>query len=174
MLNSRYPDQVCSVARAVEVVGERWTMLILRDAMFGISRFEGFLGSLGIARNVLTDRLGHLVAEGVLIRRPYGQGQTRFDYTLSEKGRELGVAALALMKWGDRHYPTAGGPPRLSEHRDCGGSVDVSLTCSEHGGGLTVRELMMVPGPGARGAKTAAAERGKQNERITAQYHGES
>jgi DNA-binding HxlR family transcriptional regulator len=156
MLNSRYPDQVCSVARALEVVGERWTLLVLRDAMFGISRFEGFLGSLGIARNVLTDRLDHLVAEGVLIRRPYGRGQGRFDYRLSDKGRELGIAVLALMEWGDRHYLARGGPPRLSQHRDCGGSVDVSLVCSEHGSGLTVRDLALVPGPGARGPVAAA------------------
>jgi DNA-binding HxlR family transcriptional regulator len=149
MLNSRYPDQVCSVARALEVVGERWSLLILRDAMFGVSRFEGFQESLGIARNVLTDRLDHLVAEGVLIRRPYGRGQGRFDYALTDKGRELGVAVLALMEWGDRHYPAAGGPPRLSKHRDCGGTVDLSLVCSDHGRGLTVQDLSLVPGPGA-------------------------
>jgi DNA-binding HxlR family transcriptional regulator len=157
MLNSRYPDQVCSVARALEVVGERWTLLILRDAMLGVSRFEGFLASLGIARNVLADRLDHLVTEGVLVRRPYGQGQHRFDYRLTEKGGELGVAVLALMKWGDQHYPAPGGPPRLSQHRDCGGIVDVSLRCSEHGSGLTTRDLALVPGPGARYPDTAAA-----------------
>jgi DNA-binding HxlR family transcriptional regulator len=150
MLNSRYPDQVCSVARALEVVGERWTLLILRDAMLGVSRFEAFLRSLSIARNVLASRLEHLVTEGVLIRNPYGQGQGRFDYALSDKGRELGVAVLALMEWGDRHYPAVGGPPRLSQHRDCGASVDVSLTCSRHGSGLTVRDLTLPPGPGAK------------------------
>src|SRR5688572_5177846 len=69
VLKSTYPDQVCSVARALEVVGERWTLLILRDAMLGISRFEAFLERLGIARNVLADRLDHLVSEGVLVRR---------------------------------------------------------------------------------------------------------
>jgi DNA-binding HxlR family transcriptional regulator len=162
MLNSRYPDQVCSVARALEVVGERWTILILRDAMFGVSRFEGFQESLGIARNVLTDRLDRLVTEGVLVRRPYGQGQGRFDYCLTDKGRELGVAVLALMEWGDRHYPAPGGPPRLSQHRDCGGTVDVSLMCSEHGSGLTVRDLALVPGPGARRPDIATAVPGRR------------
>ena len=147
MLKSRYPDQICSVARSLEVVGERWSLLILRDAMFGVSRFEGFLTSLGIARNVLTDRLDHLVHEGVLVRQPYGRN--RFDYRLTEKGRELGVAMLALMKWGDRHYPAAGGPPRLGQHRGCGASVDVSLTCERHGSGLTVQDLALPPGPGA-------------------------
>jgi DNA-binding HxlR family transcriptional regulator len=161
MLNSRYPDQVCSVARALEVVGERWTLLILRDAMLGVSRFEGFQESLGIARNVLTDRLDHLVTEGVLVRRPYGQGQGRFDYGLTDKGRELGVAVLALMEWGDRHYPASGGPPRLSQHRDCGGTVDVSLMCSEHGNGLAVKDLALVPGPGARRPDVAAAVPGR-------------
>jgi DNA-binding HxlR family transcriptional regulator len=149
MLNSRYPNQVCSIARALEVVGERWSLLILRDAMFGVSRFEGFQESLGIARNVLTDRLDHLVAEGVLVRRPYGRGQRRFDYGLTDKGRELGVAMVALKDWGDRHYPAPGGPPRLSQHRDCGGSVDVILSCGEHGSDLGVKDLALVPGPGA-------------------------
>lgn len=149
VLKSTYPDQVCSVARALEVVGERWTLLILRDAMLGISRFEAFLERLGIARNVLADRLDHLVSEGVLVRRPYGRGQGRFDYGLSDKGRDLGVVVLALMNWGDRHYPSPGGPPRLSQHRDCGGNVDVALRCTEHGNDLTTRELVMLPGPGA-------------------------
>ena len=156
MLNSRYPGQVCSVARALEVVGERWTLLILRDAMLGVSRFEGFLDSLGIARNVLADRLEHLVTEGVLIRQPYGQGQGRFDYVLSDKGRELGIAVLALMQWGDRHYPTPGGSPRLRLHRDCGASVDVSLRCTEHGSSLTARDLSLPPGPGAKRPNRAA------------------
>ncbi len=149
MLKSRYPNQVCSVARALEVVGERWSLLILRDAMFGVSRFEEFQGSLEIARNVLTDRLDLLVREGVLTRRPYGQGKRRFDYTLTDKGRELGIAVLALMEWGDRHYPAAGGPPRLAQHRDCGDVVTTSLTCDRHGSGLTVRDLALVPGPAA-------------------------
>ncbi len=150
MLNARYPDQVCSIARALEVVGERWSLLIVRDAMFGVSRFEGFLDSLGIARNVLTDRLDHLVAEGVLVRRPYGAAQRRFDYVLSDKGRELGVAMVALKDWGDRYYPDPGGLPRLSQHRDCGKSIDVLLSCREHGSDVPVRDLALVPGPGAK------------------------
>ncbi|MGH2383937.1 MAG: winged helix-turn-helix transcriptional regulator [Candidatus Limnocylindria bacterium] len=160
MLNSRYPDQVCSVARALEVVGERWSLLILRDAMLGVTRFEGFLGSLGIARNVLTDRLDHLVSEGVLARRPYGRGQGRFDYEMTDKGRGLGVAVLALMKWGDRHYPAPGGPPRLSQHRDCGSSVDVSLDCRRHGS-LATRDLSLVPGPGAMRRHNDVAVKGQ-------------
>jgi len=161
MLNSRYPDLVCSVARALEVVGERWTILMIRDAMFGVSRFEGFQESLGIARNVLTDRLDHLVAEGVLIRRPYGRGQGRYDYRLSDKGRELGVTVLALMKWGDEYYPAPGGAPRLSQHRECGASVDVVLSCGEHGSSLTVRDLALVPGPGAARPDVATAVPGR-------------
>jgi DNA-binding HxlR family transcriptional regulator len=148
MLNSRYPDQVCSVARALEVVGERWTLLILRDVMFGVRRFEAFQKSLRIARNVLTERLDHLVTEGVLVRRPYGQGQ-RSDYELTEKGRGLAVAVLGLMEWGDRYYPTPNGPPRLSQHRDCGERVGATMSCSRHGSDLSARELMLLPGPGA-------------------------
>jgi DNA-binding HxlR family transcriptional regulator len=161
MLNSRYPDQVCSVARSLEVVGERWSLLILRDAMFGVRRFEAFQMSLGIARNVLTDRLDHLVTEDVLARRPYGARQDRFDYELTEKGRGLAVAVLALMEWGDRYYPTPGGPPRLSQHRECGERVGATMTCSRHGSDLTARDLMLLPGPGAPALTAGATVEGR-------------
>jgi DNA-binding HxlR family transcriptional regulator len=151
MLNSRYPAQVCSVARALEVVGERWSLLIVRDAMLGVSRFEEFLKSLGVARNILADRLETLVTEGVLIRRPYGSGQGRFEYALSDKGRALAGAVLALMEWGDRFYPTPGGPPRLSQHRDCGATAETGISCSQHGSGLSANDLILVPGPGSAG-----------------------
>lgn len=148
MLHSRYPDQVCSVARALEVVGERWSLLIVRDALQGVRRFDEFQRSLGIARNVLTARLEHLVTEGVLERQPVGGHQRRRAYELTEKGRQLAVVVTALMNWGDRHYPAPGGPPRRLEHDHCGGPVEAGLICSLDGEHVTGPDLTILPGPG--------------------------
>jgi len=123
MLHSRYPELTCSVARALEVIGERWSLLIVRDAVRGVTRFEDFQRSLGLARNVLTARLDHLVCEGVLVRTPYGPTGSRNEYELTDKGRELSVVVIGLSNWGDRHYANPGGPPRKFEHLDCGGPV---------------------------------------------------
>src|SRR3954454_20558053 len=103
MLGRTYDDQVCSVARALEVVGERWTLLIVRDALLGIRRFEDFQRDLGIARNVLTDRLSRLVDLGVLDRVAYSEKPLRHEYRLTEKGLDLWPVVFALGKWGDRH-----------------------------------------------------------------------
>ncbi|HEY0636175.1 MAG TPA: helix-turn-helix domain-containing protein [Pseudonocardiaceae bacterium] len=129
MLRRTYDDQVCSVARALEIVGERWTLLIIRDALLGISRFDGFLTSLGVARNVLTDRLNGLVANGLMERVPYQERPLRHGYHLTPKGRELTTVILALTEWGDRHLAGPDGPPRVAEHQDCGGRVVTGLTC---------------------------------------------
>src|SRR5688572_5843873 len=103
MLQRTYPDQVCSLARALEVLGERWTLLIVRDALLGVTRFDDLLRGLGVARNILTDRLRRLVDAGVLERVEYQQRPPRSEYRLTPVGRELGVAVVALMHWGDRH-----------------------------------------------------------------------
>ncbi|MFI9814589.1 winged helix-turn-helix transcriptional regulator [Saccharothrix variisporea] len=129
MLRRTYDDQTCSIARTLEVVGERWTLLIVRDAVRGVTRFDGFLASLAIARNVLSDRLAGLVRHGVLERVPYQERPPRHEYRLTAKGRELVPALLALMEWGDRHLCDESGPPVVPEHADCGGRVDVHLTC---------------------------------------------
>ncbi|HEX4249448.1 MAG TPA: helix-turn-helix domain-containing protein, partial [Pseudonocardia sp.] len=103
MLGRSYDAEVCSLARALEVVGERWTLLIVRDALLGLSRFEEFSDSLGLARNVLTDRLTGLVRAGVLERVRYQRRPDRFEYRLTAPGRGLAVPVLALMQWGDAH-----------------------------------------------------------------------
>src|SRR6187397_1775615 len=103
MLNREYRDQNCSVARALEIVGERWTLLIIRDAFLGRRRFEEFQESLGIARNVLTDRLNRLVDEGVLERVLYNERPERFEYRLTAKGRDLQIALAGLRQWGDKY-----------------------------------------------------------------------
>src|SRR5689334_2434500 len=103
MLNREYEGQNCSVAGALEVVGERWTLLIIRDAFLGLSRFDEFRESLGIARNVLTDRLNTLVEEGIFERVPYGDRPDRVDYRLTRKGLDLHVALIGLRQWGDKY-----------------------------------------------------------------------
>src|SRR5215218_10310435 len=106
MLHNAYPDQVCSIARALEVVGERWTLLILRDLALGSTRFDQLQESLGIATNVLSSRLERLGAEELVERRRYQERPERHEYLLTEKGRALTPALIALMKWGDRYYAT--------------------------------------------------------------------
>jgi DNA-binding HxlR family transcriptional regulator len=114
VLERTYPGQDCSIARALEVVGERWTLLILRDAVLGLERFEEFQASLGIASNVLTSRLKLLSGEGLLARVPDPQRPGRPKYELTDKGAELAPVLVELMKWGDSHYPAADGRPRLA------------------------------------------------------------
>src|SRR4051794_6526665 len=148
MLGRDYDTQVCSVARALEVVGERWSLLVIRDAFLGVRRFDEFQRSLGIARNVLQTRLERLVDEGILERRLYQERPPRHEYRLTEKGLDLWPVLVALMKWGDRHvYPD--GPPVVMEHRDCGGEVDDRRICTRCGQPLEARDVRPRPGPGA-------------------------
>src|ERR1700758_1963673 len=111
MLKRDYETQNCSVARTLELVGERWTLLIIRDAFLGLRRFDEFQESLGIARNVLTDRLNRLVEEGILERVRYSERPERYEYRLTAKGRELNIALTALRQWGDTYLSEK--PPRL-------------------------------------------------------------
>src|SRR6266516_2846567 len=152
MLDRTYPGQICSVARALEVVGERWSLLILRDALFGFTRFEDFREGLGIASNVLTARLERLVSEGLLERRLYQERPERFEYLLTDKGRGLAPALLMLMKWGDEHYPTEAGPPVVTLHRACGGKVDRRMRCGRCRVRVEFEDLELETGPGLRAA----------------------
>ena len=154
MLQRDYPDQNCSIARSLEVMGERWTLLILRDAVLGLTRFEEFQQSLGIASNVLTNRLKMLCEEGVLERVPDPERPGRPKYVLTEKGAELGPALIVMIKWGDRHYPAPGGPPRLTLHAGCGGNVGADFRCDRCGKQVRPGELELPLGPGAsRGSR---------------------
>ncbi|MEJ2857541.1 MULTISPECIES: winged helix-turn-helix transcriptional regulator [unclassified Saccharothrix] len=141
MLRRTYDGQDCSIARTLEVVGERWTLLIVRDAVHGVTRFDGFLASLPIARNVLSDRLGGLVRHGVMERVPYQERPPRHEYRLTAKGRELVPVLLSLMEWGDRHLCEDSGPV-VPEHVGCGGVVDVHLTCRECSNGVEPAEVV--------------------------------
>jgi DNA-binding HxlR family transcriptional regulator len=155
MLHRDYPDQTCSIARSLEVIGERWTLLILRDAVAGMTRFEEFQESLGIASNVLTNRLKLLCDEHVLerVRDPERPGRPK--YILTGKGRELAPALLVLMKWGDRHYPEPGGPPRLTAHVGCGGNIGADFRCDRCGKPYAPGEIEFLPGPGTAAGRSA-------------------
>ena len=152
MLPRTYEDQNCSIARALEVLGDRWTILVMRDAFMRVRRFDDFQRNLGVARNVLTDRLGRLVEEGILIRVPYQERPARFEYRLTEKGLDLWPIMIALLQWGDRHYPPEAGRPRVVRHRDCGGEITRHLTCEKCGAELGPRDVVAEPGPGALAA----------------------
>jgi DNA-binding HxlR family transcriptional regulator len=158
MLGRSYDDQVCSLARALEIVGERWTFLIIRDAFQGISRFDDFQSSLSVARNVLADRLSRLVEFGVFHRVRYQERPERFEYLLTEKGAELATTIVALMEWGDRHLAGPEGPPRRIEHSTCGGQLTALLYCTGCHTTPSPTEVVTRPGPGADGPSPAARQ----------------
>jgi DNA-binding HxlR family transcriptional regulator len=146
MLKREYEGQVCSVAKTLELVGDRWTLLVIRDVALGLRRFDELLGNLGVASNVLTDRLNRLVSEGVLERVRYSERPERFEYRLTAKGSELGIALLALMQWGDNHLLEK--PPRIARRRRDKSPVSVRLV-AEDGSVVAPRDVELVPGPGA-------------------------
>jgi DNA-binding HxlR family transcriptional regulator len=147
VLPRTYDEEVCSVARALEVVGERWTLLVIRDAFAGVRRFSDFQQRLGVSRKVLAERLDRLVEERVLERRCYQQRPERFEYRLTEKGLGLWKVVAHLMFWGDEHYGVDAGPPRLLLHRGCGGEADARLDCARCGARLERHDIELVPGP---------------------------
>jgi len=139
-----FDDQNCSIARTLAIVGERWTLLVLRDVLLGNRRFEEIRRSLGVASNILSDRLATLVEHGVLTR----SGEPP-EYRVTEKGLELQPVLVALMQWGDRHTAGETGPPMVHVHTACGHDADPRLHCSHCGEPLSARELRVRPGPGA-------------------------
>ena len=150
MLKRTYEDQNCSIARTLELVGERWTLLIVRDAVLGLRRFDEFQQSLGVARNVLTERLNWLVAEGILEREAYSERPPRFEYRLTEKGRELVLPLIALMQWGDRHLSEK--PPRVAHRRSDRSKIRAALVAQD-GAVVSPTEVEVVAGPGLSAAQ---------------------
>jgi len=150
MLNRDYQGQDCSVARALEVVGERWTLLIIRDAFLGLRRFDQFQESLGIARNVLTDRLGRLVEEGIFDRVRYSEHPERYEYRLTRKGRDLGIALAGLRQWGDQYLSQE--PPRVLRRRSDKRPV-IAAFVPEGAAVLRDNEIETVPAAG-RGSES--------------------
>jgi DNA-binding HxlR family transcriptional regulator len=147
VLGRTYEGQNCSIARTLEVVGERWTLLIVRDALLGATRFDEFQVSLGIARNVLASRLASLVENGIFDRVMYQHRPVRHEYRLTAKGRDLGVVVIALMQWGDK-YEAPDGAPRIARHNGCGGRVVAQLACRRCGQRVARGGLGFEAGPG--------------------------
>jgi DNA-binding HxlR family transcriptional regulator len=137
----------CSVAQCLEVVGEWWSMLIVRDAFLGITRFDQFQRRLGISRNILHERLSTLVDAGVLVRVPYSQHPPRDDYRLTDKGRDLWPVITAMRQWGDRHVAPAG-PPITVVHKGCGAVCDAVMVCASCGERVGPRDVSALASPG--------------------------
>jgi DNA-binding HxlR family transcriptional regulator len=139
----------CSIAQCLEVVGDWWSLLILRDVFRGITRFADLEADLGISRNVLNQRLAYLVDQGVLERVAYSEHPPRYDYQLTERGRDLFAVTTAMRQWGDR-WAAPYGPPFEVVHDRCGQVSEAVLTCSVCGEPLTADLVHPVPGPGGR------------------------
>jgi DNA-binding HxlR family transcriptional regulator len=148
MQRSSFREMNCSVAQCLEVVGEWWSLLIIRDAFLGVTRFDDFQERLGISRNILNQRLSHLVEAGVLERVAYCEHPPRFDYRLTAKGKDLWPVVTAMRQWGDRWEAPDGAPLELI-HERCGHVAEVIPTCSACREPVTARDVRAIPGPGA-------------------------
>ncbi len=151
MERSNYQTDNCSIARTLAVLGEKWTLLIIRESFYGATRFEQFHRVLQCPRNLLSERLVLLVKEGILERSEYREPRkrARMEYRLTETGRELMQIMLALMQWGDRHVADPGGPPVIAQHLDCGAELNFTCACAK--GHLVTKpgDIELVDGPGA-------------------------
>ena len=147
----RHPDVShvnCSISRPLAFLGERWTLLVIKEAFLGVKRFEDMQRDLGVARNVLADRLQKLLGEGILERRRYEERPPRFEYKLTAKGRDLYPVIVSIMRWGDRYTAEGGAPVRLI-HEPCGHEAEPKLVCSHCGEEIDPREMRPEAGPGA-------------------------
>ena len=147
MKRTSFAGWPCSVARAVDLLGDWWTPLVLRDAMYGIRRFDDFERSLGLSRNVLSQRLARLVDEGLLDRVAYQERPVRYEYRLTDKGRDFFGVVAALMAWGDR-WLSDDGPPVSLRHTTCGQLTTARVVCSECGEPLALHQVRGELGPG--------------------------
>jgi DNA-binding HxlR family transcriptional regulator len=149
---SAYDSDTCSIARTLALIGDRWTLLVLRDVANGVRRFDELAGHLGVARNVLSARLARLAEGGLVERTAYREpgARERLEYRLSTAGRDLMPVLLAFMAWGDSHLAGQEGPPAIVTHAGCGAPIRVAVTCAD-GHDLGMRPRVLVePGPGSR------------------------
>jgi DNA-binding HxlR family transcriptional regulator len=154
-----FEDMSCSVARSLEVIGEWWTLLILRDAFFGITRFDELQARLGIARNILAKRLDTLVEHGVLERRCYDEARDRYDYVLTDKGKALWPVLVTIRQWGDEWVVGAGKEPVVMVHATCGERTTAVLACDYCGKELQGRDVRVLAGPGLHDPAMVPARR---------------
>lgn len=150
MQRTSFADMACSIARTLDVAGEPWSPLILRDVYVGITRFDDIQRDLGISRKVLTERLNHLVGQGVLERHPYDK-RPRYEYRLTAKGTELVDLLMVMVRWGDKWLAGEAGPPVLYRHRACGEIGSVDLRCTHCEQPMHAGDVDLLPGPGAAG-----------------------
>jgi DNA-binding HxlR family transcriptional regulator len=143
-------EETCSIARTLSVIGDRWTMLVLREAFLRTRRFEDFQARLGATRHVLADRLQKLVDHDILERVQYQERPARFEYKLTEKGRDLHPVIIALLGWGDRWMAGDAGPPIELVHRACGHQMVPVPTCPHCGAHVGARDIAPRPGPALR------------------------
>jgi DNA-binding HxlR family transcriptional regulator len=147
---SSFEDMNCAIAQSLEIIGEWWTLLILRDAFFGVTRFEEWHERLGIARNILTARLDTLVEHGVMERRPYDEARGRYDYVLTNKGRALWPVMVTLRQWGDEWVLGLGNEPIALIHQSCGEVSHGQLVCDHCGEPLESDQIRSARGPGLK------------------------
>jgi DNA-binding HxlR family transcriptional regulator len=156
MQRTQFGDMACSIARTMDVIGEPWSPLILRNIYVGITRFEQIQQGLGISRKVLAERLRWLVENGVLERQEYSSRPPRHEYTLTVKGLELCDLLLVMVRWGDRWTAGEAGPPVLYRHHSCGEISHVELHCSVCDQPMHATDVDVLPGPGAETEEASA------------------
>lgn len=147
-------EEYCSITRPLVVLGDRWTLVILKHAFAGVRRFNAFRDALGISRGRLLDRLDRLVEHGILVKQQIDDGPYE-EYRLTDKGHDIYPILMALRDWGDT-YMAPDGPPVLYQHRDCGGEAHVRLECDRCGAEITAREVVPALGPGLTGGSDDA------------------
>ncbi|MDI2124963.1 winged helix-turn-helix transcriptional regulator [Yinghuangia seranimata] len=148
MRRTSFAHWPCQIARTMDLLGDWWTPLVLREAYYGLRRFDEFQQGLGIARTTLSDRLGRLVEEGLLEKQVYQTEPTRYEYVLTEKGQDFFPVLVAMMRWGDRWLNGPEGPPVVLHHEACGHDTEPDALCSACGERLAVADMSMHPGPG--------------------------
>ncbi|MFG3013691.1 winged helix-turn-helix transcriptional regulator [Streptomyces cinerochromogenes] len=148
MRRTSFDSWPCSIARTVDILGDGWTLLVLRELFYGESRFDGFIDSLGIARNTLTDRLRRLETAGLLERRPYQNEPVRHEYLLTGKGRDFFGVLAAINAWGDRWLTDDDGIPVVMHHTACGHDTQAKVVCSSCGEPLHHQDVAVRTGPG--------------------------
>jgi DNA-binding HxlR family transcriptional regulator len=156
MRQTSFAAMQCSLARSLEVVGDWWSPLIVRDLFLGLNRFDQLVDDLGISRNLLADRLAGLVGGGVVAKEAYQERPVRHRYVLTEAGRELVPVLLALTAWGDRWATPDGGPPLRTRHATCGARTTPTVCCSECREPLGADDIRVTAGPGGRSAPGTA------------------
>jgi DNA-binding HxlR family transcriptional regulator len=149
MQRTQFGEMACSIARTMDVIGEPWSPLIVRNIYIGITRFDQLQQSLGISRKVLAERLRWLTDTGVLARREYSAKPARSEYVLTDKGLELFDVLMVMVRWGDRWLAGEAGPPVLYRHHACGQISHVDLHCSVCDQPMHATDIDVLPGPGS-------------------------